>query len=59
MMGTMPTFYKILVTADLVRAVQLGEYPVQETIVHAHIPVLPRPACRYNVKPLDSRRVVL
>lgn len=61
MKGTMPIFYKIPVTADLVRAVQLGEYPAQETIVYAHIPVVPRPARRYSegMKPLDNRRVVL
>jgi hypothetical protein len=61
MQGTMPTFYKIPVTADLVRAVQLGEYPAQETTVYAHLPVVPRPARRYNegMKPLDNRRVVM
>ena len=61
MKGTMPTFYRIPVTADLVRAVQLGEYPAQETIVYAHTPAVPRPARRYTdgMKPLDNRRVVL
>jgi len=61
MQGTMPTFYKIPVTADLVRAVQLGEYPAQETIVYAHVPVVPRAARRYTegMKPLDNRRAVL
>lgn len=61
MKGTMPIFYKIPVTAELVRAVQLGEYPAQETVVYAHLPPVPRPARRYNegMKPLDNRHVVL
>lgn len=61
MKGTMPTFYKIPVTTELVRAVQLGEYPAQETIVYAHLPPVPRPARRYNegMKPLDNRHIIL
>ncbi|TFK90154.1 hypothetical protein K466DRAFT_402433 [Polyporus arcularius HHB13444] len=61
MKGTMPTFYKIPVTADLVRAVQLGEYPQQETVVYAHIPAVPRAARRYDegMQPLDNRRIIL
>ena len=57
----MPIFYKIPVTTALVRAVQLGEYPTQETIVFAHLPPVPRPARRYSegMKPLDNRRVVM
>ncbi|KAJ3559874.1 hypothetical protein NP233_g11154 [Leucocoprinus birnbaumii] len=55
MKGTMPTFYKIPITAELVRAVQLGEYPVQETVVYAHLPPVPRPARRYNEVPLKIR----
>jgi len=61
MKGTMPTFYKIPVTTDLVRSVQYGEYPAQETVVYSHYPAVPRPARRYSegMKPLDNRRVIL
>jgi len=61
MKSTMPTFYKIPVTTELVRAVQLGEYPAQETVVYAHLPPVPRPARRYSegMKPLDNRHIVL
>jgi len=61
MKGTMPAFYKIPVTADLVRAVQFGEYPAQETIVYAHVPIVPRPTRRYSegMRPLDNRRIIL
>lgn len=61
MRGTMPIFYRIPVTAELVQAVQLGEYPAQETVVYAHLPPVPRPAHRYSegMKPLDNRRIVL
>ena len=59
--GTMPTFFKIPVTSDLARAVEFGEYPVAPTIVHAHLPALPRPARRLSegMKPLDNRRQIL
>ena len=61
MKGTMPIFYKIPVTTELVHAVQLGEYPVQETVVYAHVPTVPRPARCYGegMKPLDNRHVIL
>ncbi|KAH9916662.1 uncharacterized protein B0H18DRAFT_1037978 [Fomitopsis serialis] len=61
MKGTMPVFYKIPVTSDLVRAVQLGEYPAQETVVYAHLPPVPRPARRYSegMAPLDNRKIVI
>jgi len=58
----MPTvFYRIPVTSDLVRAVQLGEYPAQETVVYAHLPPVPRPAhrCSEGMVPLDNRKIVL
>ena len=42
MTGTMPTFYKIPVTCDLVHAVHLGIYPPQKTVVFAHSPDVPR-----------------
>ncbi|KZT66101.1 hypothetical protein DAEQUDRAFT_696054, partial [Daedalea quercina L-15889] len=61
MKGTMPIFYKILVTTELVRAVQLGEYPAEEIVVYAYLPPVPRPARRYNegMKPLDNRHIIL
>jgi hypothetical protein len=55
--GTMPTFYKIPVTAELVRAVESGERPEQETIVHAYRPEVPRP--EEGMKPLDNRYIIL
>ncbi|KAJ2681997.1 hypothetical protein IWW39_006168, partial [Coemansia spiralis] len=41
MLGTYPTFYKIAVTAELDQAVQLGEYPENNTtVVHRFNPLL-------------------
>lgn len=61
MEGTMPIFYKILVTTELVRAVQLRKYPTQSAIVHAHLPEVLRPVRRYSesMKPLDNRDIIL
>jgi hypothetical protein len=63
MKGTMPTFYKIPVTANLVSAVQLGQFPGEETVVYAHVPRLPRPSDpsgRYieGMKLLDNRQII-
>jgi len=57
MNGSVPTFYKIPVTAELVRAVESGEHPEQETVVHAYRPEVPRP--EEGTKPLDNRFVIL
>jgi hypothetical protein len=38
MVGSMPTFYKIPITQDLVNAVETGQYPEKPTIVHKLIP---------------------
>ncbi|KAI6131821.1 hypothetical protein EV401DRAFT_2193535 [Pisolithus croceorrhizus] len=61
MMGTCPIFYKIEVTGELVKAVAGGIYPTTQTIVHAHIPAVPRHRLHWieGMKPLDSRRVIL
>ncbi|KZT12262.1 uncharacterized protein LAESUDRAFT_809075 [Laetiporus sulphureus 93-53] len=61
MKGTMPIFYKIPVTAALVKAVQLGQYPAEETVVYAHLPEVPRPARRYSegMRPLNNRQRIL
>ena len=55
--GTTPTFYKILVTSELVRAIKSGNQPKQETIVHAYRPEVPRP--EEGMRPLDNRRIIL
>jgi hypothetical protein len=57
MNGSMTTFYKIPVTAELVRAVESGEHPEQETVVHAYRPEVPRP--EEGMKPLDNRFIIL
>ena len=55
--GTMPTFYKIPITAELVRAVESGKQPEQETVVHAYVHEVPRP--EEVMKPLDNRHIIL
>jgi hypothetical protein len=59
--GTVPTFYKIPVTTNLVNAVRWGVYPEQETVVYAHIPDVPRREDLWNqgMKPLDNRKIIL
>ncbi|VDC07733.1 unnamed protein product [Peniophora sp. CBMAI 1063] len=54
--GASPTFFKIPVTADLVRHVQRCERPSQETVVSAHTPLVPLPD-EGMVAP-DNRRIV-
>ena len=55
--GTMPTFYKIPITDELVRAVESGEKPNLETVVHVYVPEVPRP--EEGMKPLDNRVIIL
>ena len=55
--GSMPTFYKIPVTPELVRAVESGERPEEETVVHAYRPEVPRP--EEGMRPLDNRPIIL
>jgi hypothetical protein len=59
--GTFPTFYKIPVSKDLVSVVNRGQYPGQETVVHAHIPVVPRRDLRWSegMMALDNRKIIL
>jgi len=63
MRGTMPVFYKIPITAQLVDAVSRGMKPEQETIVDAYIPEFPEQPSDVSVKQsfgcLKSRRVIL
>ena len=54
---SMPTFYRILVAPELVSAVESGERPEQETVVHAYRPEVPRP--EEGITPLDSRYIIL
>ena len=55
--GTMPTFYKIPVTPELVRAIESGSRPEHETIVHAYRPEVPRP--KEGMRPFDNRNIIL
>ena len=61
MTGTSPTFFKIPVTVELSRAVELGLYPATPTVVSMHVPDIPRPDRRLNegMRPLDNRRSIL
>ncbi|KAH8992440.1 hypothetical protein EDB92DRAFT_568786 [Lactarius akahatsu] len=56
-----PTFYKIPITSQLADSVANGHYPTEPTVVHAHIPDIPRPApcLSEGMRPLDNRRVIL
>lgn len=59
--GTSPIFYKIPITAQLAQSVALGIYPAAPTVVHAHLPVVARPARRLTegMRPLDNRAIIL
>ena len=61
MIGTAPIFYKIPVTKGLADAVTYGAFPPSPTVVHFHVPAVPRPHRRLSegMKPLDSRHIVL
>ena len=61
MTGTFPKFYKIPVTEELVTGVETAQYPANTTIVHGHIPEIPRPTKgeEEGMVPLDNRRVIL
>ncbi|TFY65647.1 hypothetical protein EVG20_g5438 [Dentipellis fragilis] len=60
MAGTLPTFFKIPITAPLLDAVHEGTYPAEPTIVSMHIPDLPNPdRWREGMKPLENRRHIL
>ncbi|KAH9063701.1 hypothetical protein EDB83DRAFT_2291847 [Lactarius deliciosus] len=58
--GTMPIFYKIPITTNLVHNVWSGTYPSEPTIVSFHIPKLPNlNNFRKGMEPPDSRRAIL
>jgi hypothetical protein len=58
--GTFPTFYKIPVSKDLFSVTNRGQPPGQETVVHAHIPVVPRHDLRWSegMMALDNRKII-
>jgi len=58
MVGTMPVFYKITITAALSKAVQTGTYPETETRVLRYIPALPRRNSE-GMRPLPNRLEIL
>jgi hypothetical protein len=59
MIGTAPTFYRIVVTEKLLECVREGTYPSEETIVLKHIPRTPDPFeyLPFGIRPLINRRV--
>jgi hypothetical protein len=61
MVGTAPTFYKVDITAALINAVEVGEYPTQVTTVHKLIPPVPFPYNleRDGMRPLNNRGIIL
>ncbi|KAF8265101.1 hypothetical protein EI94DRAFT_372050 [Lactarius quietus] len=61
MFGTVPTFYRIPVTADLVHAVQTGRHPVETTRVQRCVPPVPNQDAyiREGLIPLVNRYIVM
>ncbi|KAJ7019067.1 hypothetical protein C8F04DRAFT_1214417 [Mycena alexandri] len=61
MKGSAPIFFKVPVSKELVAAVIGGVYPATETIVYAHLPLIPRPVEHWNegMKPLDNRLIIM
>jgi hypothetical protein len=43
MVGAVPTFYRIPITATLVNHVQAGSFPPQPTVVQRCVPPVPNP----------------
>ena len=61
MVGAALTFYKVDVTVDLVRAIELGQYPAQVTAVHRFVSPVLRPLAvqRESMRSLDNRRIMI
>jgi hypothetical protein len=61
MSGTLPTFFKIPVTQQLVTAIGRGEPPAHMTAVAFHPPSLARPKLCLDegMKPLDNRQQIM
>ncbi|TEB33833.1 hypothetical protein FA13DRAFT_1789655 [Coprinellus micaceus] len=59
--GTAPIFYKIPITQELLFAINTGQYPAQQTVVHRFIPPVPDPNSFFDqgMQTLENRRVVL
>lgn len=58
LLGTLPTFYKISVPAQLNCCVIGGTYPPNAVVVYRHTPRLPRRVSE-RMKPLDNRTTIL
>ena len=61
MSGTMPTFYEIPITAELVCNVRYGRFPIQPIEVSAFYVPVARQKSRWSegMKPLDNRQIIL
>ncbi len=61
MVGVVPTFYRIPVTAELVRYVQAGTHSLEKTTVHRCIPPVPNPLSYLDegLVPLANRVTVM
>ena len=61
MVGTMPTFYKIPVTEEILISLATAQYPLQATTIEKLIPPVPFPArlASDGMKPLVNRRIIL
>ena len=63
MIGTSPIFFKVDVSAYLVSAIELGEFPGTPlpTNVEMHVPEIPRPPSRFSegMRLLENRSVIL
>ena len=61
MTGTFHAFFKIPVTLELIKAIQIGECPATPTVVAIHRPAVPRPnyCLSEGMCPLDNRRSIL
>jgi hypothetical protein len=64
--GTCPSFYKISIGSDLVKAVQAGKYPRAPTRIYRYTPVLPEELNggmdKFGIKAMQllaNRRVVI
>lgn len=58
---SVPTFYRIPVTAGLLQALAAGSYPTEETVVFSFHPRLPSPRQYYHggIWILENRRIIL
>ncbi len=61
MIGTVPFFYRIPVTAELVRSIETAAYPPQATIVQRFIPPVPDQALYMEdgLVSLENRHIVM